>query len=438
MQTTGKVFATSPARCRPHRERVEFVDQGVGRMSDPDWVKAPIGIDARRWVSRPGCRTLLVVMHTMATCHRLLDIVDLVEPDPRVQTVFTVAPDVFNAGVVAHLQRLGALVVPWQQAVRESFDLALAASHGGLHELHAPVMLVAHGAGRSRLVRPSAHGGLPITEPTVYGLDGPRLVRDGRVIAAALMLSHENERAVLARQCPDALPVATVAGDSCFDRLIVSLAARDHYRQALTLTEGQKLIVVTSTWGDDGLFGGVPQLLPALMEQLPPAAFRVALLLHPAISGAHGHRQVGAWTRACRNAGMLLADPADDWRAYVAAADRLVGDRGSVTAYGAAAGLPVLCVAASAPGASAPGSPQSLVLSAADRLDITKPLVPQVIAARPLDRRRIAAAVTSRPGQSARLLRRAIYRLLRLTQRGGLPAAGPVAVSAPHSAAMAS
>ena len=119
----------------------------------------------------------------MASCHRLLDIVDLVESDARVQTVFTVAPDVFNAGVAAHLERLGALVVPWQQAVREPFDLAIAASHGGLHELHAPVMLVAHGAGRSRLVRPPAFGGLPVAEPSVYGLDAPRLVRDGRVVA---------------------------------------------------------------------------------------------------------------------------------------------------------------------------------------------------------------------------------------------------------------
>ncbi|MEU8813683.1 hypothetical protein [Actinoplanes sp. NPDC048796] len=346
------------------------------------------------------------MIHTMASCQRLLDIVDLVEADPRVQTVFTVAPDVFNAGVVAHLQRLGALVVPWQQAVRENFDLAIAAAHGGLHELHAPVMLTAHGAGRARLVRSSS----------VYGLDAPRLVRDGRVIASALMLSHENERAVLARQCPDALPVATVAGDLCFDRLVTDLAARSSHRKALALTESQKLVVVTSTWGDDGLFGGVPQLLPMLMEQLPPASFRVALLLHPAIAAAHGHRQVNAWTRACREAGMTLADPVDDWRPYIAAADHLIGDRGSVTTYGAAVGLPVLCVAANGD-ATAPGSPQSLVLNAADRLDTAKPILPQLLAARPVGRRRIAAAVTSRPGRSARLFRRAIYRLLRLPQR---------------------
>ena len=407
-------------------------------MSDPDWVKAPIGIDARRWISRPGCRAILIAVHTMASCHRLLDIVDLVESDARLQIVFTVAPDVFNAGVAGHLQRLGALVIPWQQAIREKFDLAIAAAHGGLHELHAPVMLVAHGAGRARLVRPAEHGGRPIAEPTVYGLDAPRLIRDGRVVASALMLSHENELHILARQCPEARPFAVVAGDPCFDRLVGSLAGRHRYRRALRLRDRQQLVVVSSTWGEDGLFGGVPELLPALMDQLPPEDFRVALLLHPAVSGAHGHRQVGAWTRACQDAGMMLADPADDWRAYIAAADRLIGDRGSVTAYGAAIGLPVLCVPASTTGGAAVGSPQSLVLDCADRLDIERPVRPQLVAARPVDHRRVAAAITSRPGRSGRLLRRAMYRLIGLAGRAGSQVAAPLAVPAPRSARMAS
>jgi hypothetical protein len=379
----------------------------------------------------------LIVVHTMASCHRLLDIVDLVESDARVQTVFTVAPDVFNTGVADHLQRLGALVVPWQQAIRESFDLALAASYGGLHELHAPVLLMAHGAGHSRLVRPPSGSGTPVAEPAVYGLDAPRLVRDGRVVAAAIALSHDNELVVLARQCPDALGVAAVAGDPCFDRLAGSLARRDHYRRAIGVGDRQRLLVVTSTWGADGLFGGVPELLPTLMEQLPPAEFRVALLLHPAILGAHGRRQVDAWTRGCRDAGMILADPADDWRAYIAAADGLVGDRGSVTAYGAAVGLPVLCVSPSAARPAA-GSPQSLVLDHAARLDVGLPMVPQLLAARPVDHRRVAAAITSRPHRSSRLLRRTIFRLLGLTRRRGEPDPAPVAVPAPRAMRVAS
>jgi hypothetical protein len=389
-------------------------------MVDLDWVAAPIGIDAKRWVSRPDCRVVLIVVHTMAACHRLLDIVDLVESDERVQTIYTVAPDVFNGGVAAHLQRLGALLIPWQQAVHETFDLAVAAAHGGLHELHAPVMLVAHGAGRARLARPGS--------ATVYGLDAPRLMRDGRLVTSALMLSHESERALLARQCPEALAVATVAGDPCFDRLRESMAMRLFYRRALGITDRQRLVVVTSTWGPDGLFGGAPGLLSSLMAQLSPAQFRVALLLHPAILGAHGQRQVGAWIRPCVEAGMMLADAGEDWRAYVAAADHLIGDCGSVTAYGAAVGLPVLCVPSAGAGRTAPGSPQSLVLERAGRLDPARPLQPQVSAARPIDHRRIAAAITSRPGRSGRHLRRTAYRLLGIPERKGVwgPARQPL------------
>lgn len=384
-------------------------------MVDLDWVAAPIGIDAKRWVSRPDCRTILIAVHTMVSCQRLLDIVELVEPDDRLQVVFTVAPDVFNAGMTEHLQRLGALVIPWQQATHESFDLAIAAAHGGLHELHAPVLLVAHGAGHARLF-----GGDP---PTVYGLDSPRLIRDGRVVASALMLSHEHERDVLARQCPDALPFATVAGDPCFDRLTGSLAMRPAYRRALGVTDRQQLVVVSSTWGRDGLFGGAPEVIRSLMTQL--AGLRVALLPHPAILGAHGSRQVGAWLRPCLDAGLILAEPAEDWRPYVAAADHLIGDRGSVTAYGAAVGLPVLCFRTRADGQAATGSPQSIVLDTAARLDVTRPLAPQLTAATPIDHRRVAAAITSRPGRAARLLRRAIYRLLGLPERHGRWSAAP-------------
>ncbi|MDI5940006.1 hypothetical protein QLR68_18030, partial [Micromonospora sp. DH15] len=88
-----------------------------------EWSASPIGIDASRWVSRSGCRTVLVVAHTITSCQRLLDVIEYVESDPRVQLVFTVAPDVFNPHVRRFLDRLGALVLPWHQAVREQFDL---------------------------------------------------------------------------------------------------------------------------------------------------------------------------------------------------------------------------------------------------------------------------------------------------------------------------
>ncbi|MCA2211436.1 hypothetical protein [Jidongwangia harbinensis] len=392
-----------------------------------EWASVPIGIDADRWVSRGGCRTVLAVAHTVVSCQRLLDVVDLIETDPRVQVVFTVAPDVFNHGVDGYLRELGALVVPWAQATRESFHLALAASSGGLTEIHAPVVLMAHGAGHGKTARPPSRGGPIVTDPPVYGLEPQELLRAGRVLPSALLLAHRAEREILRRQCPPALAVAVVTGDICYDRLLLSLSERDRYRHALGIGNAERLVVVSSTWGRDGSFGAAHDLLPRLMTGLPAGRYRVAALLHPAI-WAHGVRQVRAWTGDCRAAGLILPAPTEDWRALVAAADHVIGDHGSVTAYAAAAGLPTLRLDGDWPQRCAPGTAQHLVGQKAGRLRLDDPLEPQLRDARPLDTGAVAARVTSHPGQAGERLRRVLYRLLHLSPPGRHRRVEPVPV----------
>jgi hypothetical protein len=396
---------------------------------DHEWLDAPIGIDAYRWVTRESCRTLLAVVHSIVSCHRLLDVVDLVESDPRVQVVFTVAPDVFNDGVERYLHRLGALVVPWSQATRETFDVALAASQGGLHSIHAPLLAMAHGACHAKVMPTPGATGRSARGSVVYGLDAPRLVRDGRVLASAIALAHQSEREVLRRQCPEALPAAVVTGDICFDRLTASVAHRDIYRRHLGVGDDEHLVVVSSTWGRDGAFGGAADLLPRIMDRLPDG--RIAALLHPAVWGAHGRRQVKAWTRDCREAGLILPDPSDDWRALIAAADMVIGDHGSVTAYAASIGSPILIVSARWPHLAARGSAQAYVMDRASRLDLGRPIDAQMSAARPLDIARVASLLTSHPGQASRRLRRVIYRLLRLIEPGMHRPAAPVPMGRP-------
>lgn len=407
-------------------------------MTTLDWLPTPVGIDSPQWITRPGCRVVLAVVHTIASCLRILDVIDQLESDPRLQIVFTVAPDVFNHSLPAHLRDLGALVLPWSQACRERFDLAVAAAYGGLSELHAPLMVMAHGAGHGKLVRPMP--GRPPAERAVYGLDAQRLTRNGAVLPAAVLLACETERETLRRQCPVALDVATVVGDPCYDRLVASLPRRPRYRRALGLGDGQELVIVSSTWGPDGLYGRVPDLLPRLMDQLPAQRFRVAALLHPAVWEAHGRRQIRAWTHDCRRAGLLLPEPADDWRAYVIAADHVIGDHGSVTAYAAAIGRPVLHLAPA--GVLAAGSAQSVVTSGPGRLEPAAPLLPQLRATgrRPTGRAEpsacaadpaVTTALTSRPGRALPLIRRIAYRILGLPEPGRHRAPTPVPVPAP-------
>jgi hypothetical protein len=380
------------------------------------WLNVPVGIDSRRWLTRSDCRIVLIVAHTIVSTQRLFDVVELIETDQRIQTVYTVAPDMFNHGVQRFLDDAGALTMPWEQATKERFDMALAAAHGGLAEIHAPIVVMAHGAGYGKFIRPPENGGPLLPGRYVSGLDGWRLTVNGRVLASTLVLAHDEHRNVLRRQCPEALEVAVVAGDPAFDRLVASLPMRAAYREAFGIRSDQELVVVSSTWGRDGLYGNAPDLIPRLLDQLSAHRFRVGFLLHPA-AWAHGHRQIRAWLRDCVEAGLILLDPADDWRALMVAADHVIGDHGSATAYAASIGRPVLHLTPDKP-LSATGSAQALVLRDAPRLDPDRPLLPQIRQATAVDREAVVAALTSRPGGAHAELRAAMYRLLRLEVPG--------------------
>lgn len=119
-------------------------------MGETGWLNVPLGIDRKRWMTRRVQRQVLVVAHTLVSIQRLLDVIELIESDQDIQTVYTCGPDVFRHGVADYLRTIGAMTTPWQQAVAEPFDLALAAAYGGLQELHAPIMVMPHGAGYAK------------------------------------------------------------------------------------------------------------------------------------------------------------------------------------------------------------------------------------------------------------------------------------------------
>ncbi|MBB4918890.1 hypothetical protein [Streptosporangium saharense] len=386
-------------------------------MSDREWNRVTIGLDAHRWVTRRDCKTILAVVHTVTSGQRLLDTIRLIESDLRVQVVFTMAPDVFNNGVEQFIEGLGGVVIPWLQATQQRFDLALSASLGSIHEIHAPLVVMPHGAGFNKLV--PARNGAKAEDRAPYGLDAQRLMRDGVVLPTAITLPHEAEVKRLARTCPQALPVAEVVGDSSYDRLVASLPHRDTYRQALRVDPGQKLVVVTSTWGPQSLFGKHASLLPRLLAELPREEFRVVALFHPNIWFVHGIWQVRAWLAGHLRDGLTLIPPDDDWRAVLAAADWIIGDHGSVTLYGAATGKPVMLAGfphadvdpASALARLAAVTPRiSQRGSLRDQLDRTAKKM------RPGHYRSVIEQITSEPGRFDHNMRCLMYRLMKLQQ----------------------
>ncbi|WP_155340706.1 hypothetical protein [Acrocarpospora corrugata] len=387
-----------------------------------------MGRDARRWATRGNCKTLLVIVHTVTSGQRLMDVVELVESDLRIQVMFTMAPDVFNNGVEEFVESIGALLLPWRQAVTMSFDLAIAAAHGSVHEVHAPLIVMEHGTGFNKRVSPPP-GKQNMGERSTYGLDAQRLIRDGSVVASSIVLSHQAELGRLGRACPQAVPVAEVVGDPSFDRLSASRPGRDRYRRALGAGPRQKVVAVSSTWGPHSLFAKRSGLLSRLVDELPASEYLVVALLHPNVWFGHGPWQILTWLADCQRRGLRVLMPEQDWRGVLVAADWVIGDHGSATLYGAAIGVPVMLASFEA-AEVAPESPLAELAAVAPRINRDRPLRSQldraVAALEPDQYRRVGERVTSAPGQFHRNMRRLLYRLMGLRQPATIPVATPV------------
>ncbi|MDP9793777.1 hypothetical protein J2S43_002289 [Catenuloplanes nepalensis] len=395
-----------------------------------DWLEMPAGPGATRWHTAPVQRLVLAVCHTVASTQHVLDAVGLAEADERVQVVFTRAPDVLSNGTDELLASLGAVVIPWEQARRSTFDLALAADCAGLHDLRAPIVQLPHGI-MSNKVTWSPSGGPG--DGLVTGLAAPWLTSYGRLIPRVVTLSHEAARDVLARQCPQALPAARLTGDLCLDRLTASLPRRTTYRRGLGVGADRTLIAVSSTWGEWSLFRRAWPALRETLRELPRDRYAVRAVCHPAAWHGHGARQVEAWGRNGRVPGLRYVEPLH-WRALAAAADVWIGDYGSPTLYAATVGIPVLYLPAP-DGRVAPGSAAEALARATALLDAGRALPEQL---RRAERRREAVAaavpplVSSVPGEAPGRLRAEMYRLLRLPEPAGRAVARPVAVSRPY------
>jgi hypothetical protein len=396
-------------------------------MWNGEWMDGPFGLDAAKGQTFPTQRTVLVAVHSITAGTRLADVWPLLGSDHRVQLVFSRPPGALMAtGTDRFLERLGGVVAPWQQAVQARFDLAIAASYGQLERLHAPVLALSHGIGFSKLaVRYEGFGKEAPLE--VAGMEHAGLVSHGRVIPSAVVVPTARDLEILAHYFPEAAQAAVVGGDPCYDRLATSLHLRGAYRRSLGVRD-RKLVVVSSTWGAGSLLETRPDILSQLARQLPATEYCLAAIVHPNAWSWHGPLQVRAWCAEAARHGLILIDPDDGWRAVLAAADCLIGDHGSVTAYGAAIGVPVLF--GSLPtGHVMPGSPIARLGEIAPRLR-PGPLASQVAGVMSSWSGEygavMRACLTDVPGRSATILRHVMYELMSLPEPGEAPGARPV------------
>ncbi|MDS1272447.1 hypothetical protein RIF23_19345 [Lipingzhangella sp. LS1_29] len=368
----------------------------------------------------PVRRRVVAVVHHLTAGTRLADeVLPLVETNPHVEVTFTVPPASDFAGSGTRFVReLDGAYLPWDEATRTHFDLAVAANYGGLEQLRAPALVLNHGVGPgSRDARRPGHG--PAVSRPVRGAVPNQLVHRGRVVPAAIGVANERLRELIRREVPEAAQVTHVVGDHCHDRIQASTALRDAYRAALGVGDGQRLVVVSSRWGPRSLLGRHPELPQRLVRELPAGRYRVVVVPHPVAWFWHGRRQVRAWFAPAQRDGLMVLPPEWGWQAALVASDLVVGDLGSVTCYAAAATRPVL-LGACPRGDVSPRSAMSQLARQFPRLRYDEELAPQLASAQlehdPRDGDRVARRLTSAPGRAAPLLRSLMYRMLRLEE----------------------
>ncbi|MDX2695430.1 hypothetical protein [Streptomyces ipomoeae] len=218
--------------------------------------------------------------------------------------------------------------------------------------------------------------------------------------------------------------MSVVAGDPCFDQLQASAPFREDYRRALGIRPGQKLIVVSSTWGRGSILASDERdmdILRRALAELPLDETRVLAAVHPNAWYGHGAWQLQNWLAPLTEHGLLLPVPdTETWKSALLAADGILGDHGSLTMYGVALGIPTV-LGSFAESKVAPQSPMARLGAVLPRLSAHRPFLPQFEEAAAAQQgsaelRHLRTAVTSRPGESAALLRRLFYQWLELPE----------------------
>ncbi|TLF72958.1 hypothetical protein [Nocardia cyriacigeorgica] len=314
------------------------------------------------------------------------------------------------------IRAMGAQIISWDDATRTQFHLVLAASdNSDLHELTGPLLLVPHGAGYQKY---SPHSEPATGARTLSGFAASALWHNGRPVPARVGLSHANQLSALANAAPELVDRAAVIGDPCVDRLAGLTRERNRLRSWLGLRPGQELIVVASTWGADSTMGRWPSLPTELLAQLPHDEFRVAAILHPNVWVFHSNWQVRQWLARAAAAGLIIVPPTGPWKPVLAAADCVISDHGSLSAYSTGLRRPLLLAAFSATEVPA-GTSMADLGAHIPRLDREQPLAAQVrdaiatVDEALLDR--LAAGVFAHRGEALTRLRAVMYELLNLT-----------------------
>lgn len=364
-----------------------------------------------RWESQRYERSVLAVARTVTSTTRLLDALEVFRGDQRLKIVWTFDDGSEFANSVPELLLANKInrVVAWEDVPDETYDLVVTASENVRFEnIKGPSVVLPHGAGFYKVVPSSTGSGYHIA-----GLVSTQLLRRGDI---TLVVAHESLIAQAEKLCPDATGHLVNAGDPSYDQLVRSVRFSETYRDALGVHSGQRLVVITSTWGPESLLGRWPGLPSAILQALPADEYRVGLIIHPNAPAAHSDWEITRRLAYAEDGGLLRIPPSGGWHGTLCAADLVIADHGSVGLYAAALEKLLLLVP---PAAESVGGTTAAELAAAiPRIQPEEPLRRQVEAAieshRPGRYRHLTDRMFSPPGNALNDLRRLFYQIMDL------------------------
>ncbi|MHA3019657.1 hypothetical protein ACXPWS_05225 [Mycobacterium sp. BMJ-28] len=273
-----------------------------------------------------------MVLRTATTVSWFAELLPDALADPRIQLWFTIDPgSQFQHGVAEYLSLLGGAELTWELATQTTFDLAIAAHiSDGLSELATPLLVLPHGPGYARALTQRPDPQIPV----------PR-THTRADVATVVALTSAEDRHHFNEQTHPGIGFR-VTGDPCLDTLRASRPARQGYRRALGVDQGQTLVVISSTWGPYSALGQHPHVVDQILGALPTDDYVVAAILHANIWNLHGDWQLRLWLRDALASGLRLIPHQKGWRQALVAADIVIGDHGSVSYYAAALKTPVM------------------------------------------------------------------------------------------------
>lgn len=351
----------------------------------------------------------MIVIHTALSAKYLARALSTIDHDPRIDFSVLFAEDHFSD----HTPSKTKLIYPIVSLTEASlihWDLAIVAAHHVPDGIKAKRKLhIQHGLGSGKTVN---------NQDYTYGYDFT-FNREGEARYDLMFEASEEVAKNAVSHNPQIQPIVSVVGDMACDNVLNARTKyRAMYRHALGLGSDDIGILVSSTWGKDGLLEGHGRwLLRALLDL--PEQFKLLVAAHPhAWKNGDDHSEWANLLAILRTDRAIVCYPSEDFGPYFAAADAAIIDHSSMGLFSALCNLPCAHVPVN-PSTYNPGSLIDELIHASkclyNKWDLISFLGTAVERKFSQSLSINQSRITSRPYESEELIRNELYGLIGLS-----------------------